>query len=38
MSSYPLDVEVRCTDRVARWRPLFNWVLLIPSFLWAGLL
>ncbi len=33
-SSYPLNIEVSCTERVTRWRPLFNWVLVIPLYLW----
>ena len=33
-SSYPLNIEVSCTGRVTRWRPLFNWVLVIPLYLW----
>ncbi len=31
---YPLAVELSCTARVARWRPLVNWALVIPSLLW----
>jgi hypothetical protein len=26
---YPLTSEVACAERVARWRPLVNWVLVI---------
>jgi hypothetical protein len=37
-SSYPLNGEVLCAERVARWRPLVNWVLVIPLYLWAALL
>ena len=33
-SDYPLDGEVVCSERVDRWRPLFNWVLVIPLSLW----
>jgi hypothetical protein len=32
--SYPLSGEVVCAERVARWRPLLGWVLVIPLFLW----
>ena len=37
-SSYPLNGEVVCTERVARWRPLVNWVLVIPVYLWVVVL
>lgn len=37
-SSYPLNIEVSCAERVARWRPLFNWVLVIPLYLWLTVL
>ena len=33
-SSYPLSSEVACAERVARWRPLVNWILVIPLYLW----
>jgi hypothetical protein len=33
-SSYPLNSEVVCAERVARWRPLVNWILVIPLYLW----
>jgi hypothetical protein len=32
--SYRLNGEVVCAERVARWRPLLGWVLVIPLFLW----
>jgi hypothetical protein len=32
--SYPLNGEVVCAERVARWRPLLGWVLVLPLFLW----
>jgi hypothetical protein len=35
MSCYPLNGEVVCAERVARWRPLLNWVLVIPLYLWS---
>jgi hypothetical protein len=38
MSSYPLDGEVACVARVARWRPLVNWLLVIPLSLWLTML
>jgi hypothetical protein len=37
-SCYPLDGEVACTDRVARWRPLVNWILIAPLALWLVVL
>jgi hypothetical protein len=37
-SSYPLNGEVICAERVARWRPLLNWVLVIPLDLWLAVL
>ena len=37
-SSYPLNSEVVCAERVARWRPLVNWVLVIPLYLWLAVL
>ena len=36
--SYPLNGEVVCAERVARWRPLVNWVLVIPLYLWVAVL
>lgn len=35
---YPLGVEVDPPFRVARWRPLFNWILTIPLYLWSNVL
>jgi hypothetical protein len=37
-SSYPLNGEVACAERVARWRPLVNWALVIPLYLWLAVL
>src|SRR5499425_1116479 len=37
-SSYPLNGEVVCAERVARWRPLLNWALVIPLNLWLAVL
>ena len=37
-SSYPLNSEVACAERVARWRPLVNWILVIPLYLWLTVL
>lgn len=37
-SDYPLNGEIACAERVARWRPLFNWVLVIPMGLWLAVL
>ena len=36
--SYPLNGEVVCAERVGRWRPLVNWILVIPLYLWQALL
>ena len=36
--SYPLNGEVVCAERVARWRPLVNWILVIPLQVWLGVL
>ena len=37
-SSYPLNGEVVCAERIARWRPLVNWALVIPLYLWLMVL
>jgi Domain of unknown function (DUF4389) len=37
-SFYPLDVEIVCADRVPRWRPIVNWALVIPLYLWMTVL
>ena len=37
-SSYPLNSEMVCAGRVARWRPLVNWILVIPPYLWLAVL
>ena len=37
-SSYPLDIEVYAPDHLARWRPLFNWLIVIPADVWASIL
>ena len=34
---YPVEVEVAATERVARWRPLVNWLLAFPFLLWLYL-
>jgi hypothetical protein len=34
MSHYPLDIEVEAQERIARWRPLVNWVLVVPLLCW----
>jgi Domain of unknown function (DUF4389) len=36
--TYPLNSEVDYVERVARWRPLVNWVLVIPVYLWLQIL
>ena len=33
-SMYPSNVEIDPPDRVARWRPLVNWILIIPLEIW----
>jgi hypothetical protein len=38
MSNYPVNIEVDPLERVARWRPLFNWLLVIPLHVWLGIL
>jgi hypothetical protein len=37
-SSYPIDLEVDAVHQVPRWRPLVNWLLVIPVSIWASLL
>lgn len=32
--SFPVNGEVVCADRVARWRPLLGWIVVIPLFVW----
>jgi Domain of unknown function (DUF4389) len=36
--TYPLNTEVDHAERVARWRPLLNWLLALPLFLWLQIL
>jgi hypothetical protein len=36
--TYPLNTEVDYVERVPRWRPLVNWVLIIPVYLWLLIL
>jgi hypothetical protein len=36
--SYPLNGEITCAERVARWRPWVNWILVIPLYLWLTVL
>jgi hypothetical protein len=38
LSNYPLTGEVMCAERVARWQPVANWVLVIPLYLWLAAL
>jgi Domain of unknown function (DUF4389) len=33
-SCYPLNGEIACAQRAARWRPLVNWMLAISMYLW----
>jgi Domain of unknown function (DUF4389) len=37
-SRYPLDLTAIAPERVARWRPLFNWLLVIPLSIWSRVL
>ncbi len=37
-SCYPLNGEVICPERLARWRPLLNWILIIPASVWLAVL
>ena len=32
-SAYPIDLGVETPDRIARWRPLVQWILAIPLFI-----
>ena len=36
--TYPLNKEVNYADRVARWRPLLNWLLTVPLLVWLQIL
>jgi hypothetical protein len=36
--SYPLGADVASLPVVERWRPLVNWLLVIPHSIWLGLL
>ena len=35
---YPLGADVASLPTVERWRPLVNWLLVIPHTIWLGLL
>ena len=37
-NGYALDLDVVSPDRVARWRPLVNWLLVLPQGLWLMIL
>ncbi len=37
-SRYPLDLGAITPHRVQRWRPLLNWVLIIPLAIWSRVL
>ena len=37
-SGYARDAEVVCTERVGRWRPMLNWLLVGPPSLWSATL
>jgi Domain of unknown function (DUF4389) len=30
---YPIDIDVEVPDRIARWRPLVQWILALPLFI-----
>jgi hypothetical protein len=32
---YPLNLDVASTPKVARWRPLLNWLLVLPLEAWS---
>jgi len=36
--AYPVNLEVTSPSQVARWRPLINWLLIIPHYIWLMLL
>jgi hypothetical protein len=38
MGSYPLDGQVDYVERVPRWRPLINWLLYVPLYVWSRVL
>lgn len=38
VSTYPVQLDVRTPERIARWRPLVLWFLCIPQFIWAYIL
>ena len=38
MSTYPVQLDVRTPEKIARWRPLFVWILAIPLFIWTYIL
>src|SRR5580704_17215724 len=35
---YPLNLDVSSPPRVTRWRPLVNWLLVIPQEIWLFVL
>ncbi|MHB8681559.1 MAG: DUF4389 domain-containing protein [Acidimicrobiales bacterium] len=36
--AYPVNIGVTSPEQVARWRPLVNWLLIIPHYLWLMIL
>jgi Domain of unknown function (DUF4389) len=36
--SYPVRLEVDHPERIARWRPILNWLLAIPAWIGAAIL
>lgn len=34
--NYPVTVSVDTPDRIANWRPLVHWLLVIPHYLVLG--
>jgi hypothetical protein len=37
-TGYPINLDVEVPDRIARWRPLVQWILAIPLFIIAYVL
>ena len=31
-STYPLQLDFEAPEKIARWRPLIHWLLIIPQF------
>jgi hypothetical protein len=37
-STYPLNIDVTSPAQIPRWRPLLNWLLVIPPLVWLMIL